>query len=124
MSSNTRTRGIEHTPTGEMVEAAEHQVGQLTDQLRGVVRALDAASAQLRDQEQEGIAEQVDTVADGLARICERMAGGSLRDLADDASAWARENPSGFLGGSVAVGFALSRLMKASERGETISGAR
>jgi ElaB/YqjD/DUF883 family membrane-anchored ribosome-binding protein len=113
-----RGEEVAHDVADEMREVADEQVGELTDQLRGIVRALDAASGQLHEQAQDSVAEQVDAVADGLARICDRMASGSLRDLADDASAWARENPMGFLGGSVAVGFALSRLIKASRTGE------
>lgn len=98
----------------EVRGAAEGYMSEAARQLDGIARALDAASSELRNQGQAGIAEQVDEVCDGLERLSTRMSSNDLNAVAEDARSWARDNPAGFLGGSVALGFALSRLLKAS----------
>ncbi len=115
---------VVHEMSDQMKDIAENQMHELTQQLRGIVSALDAASMQLEEQEQRNLSEQVDTIADALDRFCERLSSGSLKGVAEDARGWATENPTGFFGGSVALGFALSRLLKASSGESTSSRGR
>ena len=99
--------------------AAEGFIFQAVEQIGGIADALEVAARELRNNEQDPIADQAEAVAQGLDRLSQRLANNDLDTLADDARNWARDNPAAFLGGSVAVGFALSRLFKASGRGES-----
>jgi hypothetical protein len=71
------------------------------------------------------LAEYAQRLSEGVARVADHVRHRSLDELTADAQMLARRNPAVFLVGSVAVGLALSRFMKArSERpGESESDA-
>jgi hypothetical protein len=89
---------------------------QAGDQAGSAARALRDASQRLRDEGNEPVANGVEQVAQRVesAGSWLREADGDriLRDVED----FGRRNPLAVVAGSVAVGFAVSRLLKASSR--------
>jgi hypothetical protein len=86
------------------------------EQARSTADAVRRASQQLRDQGNEPVAKGMEQVADRMER-----AGGWLREsdgdsILADVEGFARRNPMAVAAGGLAVGFALSRLLKASSR--------
>ena len=81
--------------------------------------ALSEAAGRLRSSDQlGGLAAYTGQLADSLGQLAERIRSRSIEDLTADARQAARSNPVLFLAGSVAVGFALSRILKAGTAGE------
>jgi hypothetical protein len=98
-------------------EAAADQTDTVADALRETADHLGERNASL--------AEYAQRLSEGVARVADHVRHRSLDELAADVQTLARRNPAVFLVGSVAVGLALSRFMKArSERsGESESDA-
>jgi hypothetical protein len=57
-------------------------------------------------------------LADGLSQAAEAIRDQDLNGLMDDVTQFARRNPGVFLGGAALLGFAIARVMKASERAD------
>jgi len=86
------------------------------EQAGSAAEAVRNASQQLREQGNEPVAKGMEQVADRVER-----AGGWLREsdgdrILGDVEDFARRNPMALAAGGLAVGFALSRLVKASSR--------
>lgn len=99
-------------------ELGRQYLEEAARQLAGFANALDAAADRLRDQNQNEVAMRTAQVADGLDEFAQKVSRQDLGSLLDTATGWAKENPAGFIGGAVAVGFALSRFLKAAEPSE------
>lgn len=78
-------------------------------------RAGQRAADDLEARGQQDLAEGLRFAAEKLSGLADGLHQRSASDLLRDAEGLARRNPALFIGGSVALGFALSRLMKASE---------
>ncbi len=76
--------------------------------------AVEAAAQALEDEDREGMASYVRELGEGMSTFAERLQDRNVEQLTDDARTLARDNPTAFLLGSVAVGFGLSRFFKAS----------
>jgi hypothetical protein len=85
--------------------AAEH--------IETVAQALESARERL-DQDQPTLAAYAGRMSTGVGNLATRLREGSLEDLLQDTRDLARRNPVLFLAGGVAIGFALSRFLKAS----------
>lgn len=83
------------------------------DQIDEVARALNRAGEQLNES-QPTIANYTGQMASSVSRLATRLRDGSIDDLVGDTRELARRNPGMFLAGGVALGFALSRFLKAS----------
>lgn len=83
------------------------------DQAERLAQAADTAAAGLGDQDPT-LANYASQLAAGMHRFAENLRHRSINELAADTQALARRNPTLFLLGSVALGVALSRFMKAS----------
>ena len=89
-------------------------IGRAADQVEQVGDALSEAAARLGSSDQlGGLAAYTGRLADSLGELAERIRTRSIEDLTADARQAARSNPVLFLAGSVAVGFALTRILKA-----------
>lgn len=102
-------------------EAAESYMHIAARRLAGLARAVDAAASELREQHQEEFADRAHEIASGLDRFSTQLDRNDFDSVMTDAKEWARDNPTAFLGGSVAVGLAVSRFLSASSerhRGE------
>jgi hypothetical protein len=89
-------------------QAAADQADTVADALKDTADRLGERNASL--------AEYAQRLSEGVAQMADHVRHRSLDELTADAQALARRNPAVFLIGSVAVGLALSRFMKA--RGE------
>ncbi len=100
-------------------ERATRMAGQQKDKAIDKVNALAAAlkaSGDCLRQNQEGrIAEYIERASDRLSSYAERMRDRDLQDMLREAKDMARKNPSLFLGGAFAIGFALTRFLKSSQ---------
>lgn len=96
---------------------------QAAGQVDQIAKAVDDAASRLKDEHQEGLAAYAGQFASSISSLAERLRERSVDDLANDARQLARSNPALFLAGSVAVGFGLTRFMKASARVSEATGS-
>ena len=97
----------------EMVDAADAAKQEGLNQMAGITRAVHGAADQL-GRELPGAADYVHSVADRLESASSSLRERSIDDLVSSFSSFARRQPAAAFAGSVVVGFALSRLLKAS----------
>jgi hypothetical protein len=95
----------------EQFEAGKQTAANQTEKLAGVV---DRISEELKDQNQESLADYAGQLAGSMKDFAESLRQRNLDELVKDTQQLARNNPTLFLMGSVAVGIALSRFLKAS----------
>jgi hypothetical protein len=75
---------------------------------------VDRVSEELKGQHQESLADYAGQLAGSMKNFAESLRQRNLDELVNDTQQLARNNPTLFLMGSVAVGIALSRFLKAS----------
>lgn len=88
------------------------------DQIEQVAQALTRAGEEL-GQSQPTLANYASQISSSVSTFAARLRDGNMDDLVTDARELARRNPGLFLIGGVALGFAVSRFLKAS--GEQMS---
>lgn len=125
---NPETGASAHAPphrTGAAKEKVEQQAEKAraageTGKARAaeeIDRLSDAAEAAAEAYERDGgdgMAAYAHSLSDSMSQFADRLRERSVEDLAQDARRIARDNPTAFLLGSVAVGVGLSRFFKAS----------
>lgn len=84
------------------------------EQLEALAEGARAAGEQLGDQDVLGVSHYISDMAQSMGSLAEGLRGKSADQLLHQAGQLARDNPALFLAGSVAVGFGLSRLLRAS----------
>ena len=84
-------------------------------QLDSLSEAVDRAASSLSEQDKDSLASYVRKAGDQLSSLSQRLHERSVDELASDVKQLARSNPAAFMLGSVALGFGLSRFLKASE---------
>jgi hypothetical protein len=109
------TREDAQAPTHSPHEHAEAGKEQATEQRESLADVADAVAESLKEHQQEGLAGYARGMSDGLSSLASHLQRRSIDDLVHDARKLARNNPSMFLLGSIAVGFGLARFLKASE---------
>jgi len=137
-SSTTGSQGtvdqVKET-AGQLADQAQEKASQVADQARGVVAsrlsdqkgraaeslggvagALRQTSQSLRDQDQVGVTDYVDSAANQLERISGYLQNTDIGDLVDDVERFARRQPSVFLGGAFVLGLVAARFLKSSSR--------
>ncbi len=97
----------------KQLDAGLHQAAGQVDTF---AKAVDDAANRLKSENQEGLASFATHVASSITSFADGLRERSVDDLANDARELARTNPALFLAGSVAVGFGLTRFLKASSR--------
>lgn len=97
-------------------ETVEDGQQRLADEAGTLSDAIDAAAANLDENDRDGLASYAREMSRKLTSAAGQLEGRSVDQLADDAKRLARDNPALFMLGSVAVGFSLSRFFKASEK--------
>jgi hypothetical protein len=95
----------------EQFEAGKETAANQTEKLAGVV---DRISEELKGQDQESLADYAGQLAGSMKSFADSLRQRNLDELVRDTQQLARNNPTLFLMGSVAVGIALSRFLKAS----------
>ena len=84
------------------------------DQAQKVAGVIEQASEQLGRADQQSLARYTGEFATSIKSLADNLNNRSIDELGSDALRLARQNPTLFLLGSVAIGFALSRFVKAS----------
>ncbi len=102
----------------------EHYRDTAADQLGAIAQSAQAAANELEDKDTLGLAHYVNDMAQSLTGLAEDLRGKSAEQLLHQAGTLARENPALFLTGSIAIGFGLSRFLKASSQPRTDSTDR
>jgi exonuclease VII small subunit len=91
-------------------QTLEQRKRSAADHINDIAQALERAASQLDDP----LASYANRAALGVGNLATRLREGSIDDLLEDTRRLARRNPALFLAGGVAIGFALSRFIKAS----------
>jgi uncharacterized phage infection (PIP) family protein YhgE len=97
----------------QQIETGKDTAAQTVEQ---VADAVSRASDELHQQQQDGLADYASQLAAGITRFADTLRNRSIDDLIAETQSLARRNPTAFLLGSVGVGFALSRFLKASSQ--------
>ena len=97
----------------EQFEAHKQTAADQTEKLAAVV---DRVSEELKGQDQESLADYAGQLAGSMKSFADSLRERNLDELVKDTQQLARNNPTLFLMGSVAVGIALSRFLKASSQ--------
>lgn len=106
-----------------MVEAQKRRMSRMADEQKGravhkvsaLAEALKASGERLRQNDESRMAEYVERASDSLNSYAQRLRDRDLQEMYREAKDMARRNPSLFLGGAFALGFALTRFLKSSE---------
>lgn len=85
--------------------------------LNTVAHAFRQTSEQLRDNDQDAIAQYVDRAAGQVEQFAGYLGKSDIRGLARDTEAFARREPALFLGGAFAVGLLAARFLKSTGQG-------
>ncbi|QNR00316.1 hypothetical protein BGI51_05740 [Pseudomonas oryzihabitans] len=102
----------------------EHYRDTAADQLGALAQSAQAAADELEDKDTLGLAHYVSDMAQSLTGLAEDLRGKSAEQLLHQAGTLARDNPALFLTSSIAIGFGLSRFLKASSQPDTGSSSR
>lgn len=96
---------------------AEEQKERGATRIDGIARAVHSAAEEI-SKEVPVAANYVHAAADRLERTSSLLRDNSVEDLARMATDFAQERPYLFIGGAVASGFLLTRLLRSSVEGE------
>jgi hypothetical protein len=115
----------ERSTAGIAGKVKERATAQLTTQkdrattsLGSVAGAVRQTSRQLREQQNETLAQYVEKAADQLERFSNSLRDKDVTELLQDAQRLARRQPALFIGGSFAAGLLAARFLKSSRRDE------
>ncbi|MGN8250514.1 hypothetical protein [Pseudomonas sp. SMV7] len=96
-------------------EQLEHYRDSAADQLDSLQEGARSAAAALEGNDSLGLSRYLTQAAECMGDIAEQVRHESAESLLQRGAQLARSNPALFLAGSVAVGFAISRFMRASD---------
>jgi hypothetical protein len=88
------------------------------DQIENLAHSAQSAAEQMQDGDTLGLSHYVTDLAQNMTTLAGNLRGKSIDELLQQASKLARDNPALFVTGSVALGFGLSRFLKASDSGQ------
>ncbi|MFJ5282802.1 hypothetical protein ACIP66_02945 [Pseudomonas sp. NPDC088429] len=98
-------------------EQADAQFGQYrdtaADQIGAFAEGAKSFVSELEDKDALGVSHYLTDVAESMAGLAENLRGKSAEQLLHDGAELARSNPALFIAGSIALGFGLSRFLKA-----------
>lgn len=104
--------------------AAEQGKTRTTETIDNLARAAHDAAGSLEEQVGPQIGQYAHRAADALDQLSDSLRNKSVDELLDDARNFARRSPAVAIGAAVAVGFALSRFLKATSSSSTGSYQR
>ncbi len=84
------------------------------DQIESLARSASSAAEQLQENDTLGLSHYISDVADNLGTFAGSLRGKSADELLQQVGRLARDNPALFVTGSIALGFGLSRFLRAS----------
>lgn len=89
------------------------------DQIENLAHSAQSAAEHMQDGDTLGLSHYVTDLAQNMTTLAGNLRGKSIDELLQQAGKLARDNPALFVTGSVALGFGLSRFLKASEPGQS-----
>ena len=104
-------------------EQFEHYRDTAADQLESLKQGARSAASALQGGDSLGLSQYLGQAAECIGSFAEQIRHESAEDLLHRGSRLARDNPALFLAGSVAIGFALSRFLRASANPATTNAA-
>ena len=78
------------------------------DEIEKVAHSAEAAARELEGQDTLGLSGYVSDMAQGMVRLSDNLRGKSVDELFQDVNRLARDNPTLFIAGSIALGFGQS----------------
>jgi hypothetical protein len=100
--------------TGKGKEQAEALSSKAADALEDVEAAAEAQAEELERRGWSNLSEYIHDMANGIGGLAENLRHKSVDEVVRDASQLAQRNTGLFLLGSIAIGFGLSRFVKAA----------
>jgi|GEM_PF-475483 len=98
-------------------EQYEHYRDLAADQLDSLVEGAQSAASALEGKDTLGLSQYLGQLAGSLGSFADQVRDQSAEQLLQKGAQLARDNPAVFLAGSVAIGFGLSRFLRASGGG-------
>lgn len=95
-------------------EQYEHYRDLAAEQLDSLVEGAQTAASALQGKDSLGLSQYMAQLATGLGSFADQVRDKSAEELLHKGAQLARDNPAAFLAGSVAIGFGLSRFLRAS----------
>lgn len=95
-------------------EQYEHYRDLAAEQLDSLVQGAESAASALEGKDSLGLSQYLAQLASGLGSFADQVRDKSAEELLHKGAQLARDNPAVFLAGSVAIGFGLSRFLRAS----------
>lgn len=96
-------------------EQVQHYRNVAADKVDTLAGSIEAAAAELRGDDDVGqLSGHITDMANGLGRLAEGLREKSTDQILRDVRQVARENPTLFIAGSIAIGFAITRFARAS----------
>jgi len=84
------------------------------EQIQTLAQSAKSAAEQLQSSDTLGLSHYVTDMAQCMTNLADNLRGKNADELLQQAGKLARDNPALFLTGSIAIGFGLSRFLKAS----------
>lgn len=98
-------------------QQADEQFGQYrdtaADQIEALAEGAKSFVSQIQDQDRLGMSDYLADMAESMSGLAGNLRGKSAEQLLHDGAELARNNPALFIAGSIALGFGLSRFLKA-----------
>lgn len=98
----------------EAAKGFEQGKGRVVSQVSSVAQAFRKTGEQLRDEDQGDLAGYTERIADEVEKVSGYLEGKGLRDVMGDVETFARQRPSLFVGGALALGLVAARFLRAS----------
>lgn len=105
MAEKVRTEGQEQV---------QHYRNAAADKVDTLADSVKAAAAQMSDDDVAHLSQHVSDMAGSLGRMADGLREKSADEILHDVRRIARENPTLFIAGSIAIGFGLTRFARAS----------
>jgi len=101
----------------QVTSQLESQKERVSGTLCNVAEAMRHTSEQLRQQNQEPVAQIAERAADTVDRITGYLNERDVRQILNSVESYAREQPAVFIGGAFALGLLMARFFKSSSDG-------
>lgn len=95
-------------------EQVQHYRNAAADKVDTLADSVKAAAAQMHDDDVAHLSQHVSDMAGSLGRMADGLREKSADEILHDVRRIARENPTLFIAGSIAIGFGLTRFARAS----------
>lgn len=116
-------KALFETAREQSTEHLEQYRESAADQIENLARSATTAAEELQDKDTLGLSHYITDVADGLGNFAGSLRGKSADELLQQVGRLARDNPALFITGSIALGFGLSRFLRASAPDISEAGA-